>query len=210
MRHAHWTTTTILAAGLALAGTTAMAGTIVGSEHDFSADGWSGGEICLACHAPHNNQNATGELLWNHDITTASFTLYGSTTLDATPGEPAGTSKLCLSCHDGTLALDSFGGGAGTAGSITGGANFGTDLSNDHPISIAYDDVADGELKAPTTTVTIGDAAKSGTIAALLLNGGKVECESCHDVHNTDTIGGTQLLKMDTADSALCLACHVK
>ena len=43
----------------------ASAGTITGSAHDFSGDGWSGGEVCKTCHAPHNNLNAAGSLLWN-------------------------------------------------------------------------------------------------------------------------------------------------
>lgn len=187
------------------------AGTIVGSDHDFSSTGWAGGEICVACHAPHNNQNAQGELLWNHDPTMASFTVYDSNSMSTTPGQPAGTSKLCLSCHDGTVALDSFGGGPGTtiSGTITGGANFGTDLSNDHPISFPYPaDPAAEELAATNTIVTFGDGS-SGTISDML-DGGSVQCQSCHDVHNTRTAAGTELLLIDNNGSGLCLTCHTK
>ena len=179
---------------------------IVGSAHDFSSAGWNtSGEICIACHTPHNAM-AGYEPLWNHDVTVASFTLYSSDTLDATPGQPDGVSKLCLSCHDGTVALDSFGGFIGTTDYITGDALLGTSLSNDHPISFAYDtalSIADGELADPSTVVS----GLGGTIDADMLFGGQMECASCHDVHGS---GESHLLVMDNAASALCLLCHLK
>ena len=191
----------------------ASAGTIVGSAHDFSTNGWSGGEVCKTCHAPHNNLNTTG-LLWNHAQTVATFTLYSSPTMNATTGQPAGTSKLCLSCHDGPVALDSFGGATGTS-FIGTGDRIGTALGNDHPISITYDAAlvtADGSLALVTKPVTIGSGgqSKTGTVQSMLLTADKVECASCHDVHNTYTTGGDNLLKVSNANSALCLTCHTK
>ncbi|MDH5630289.1 MAG: cytochrome c3 family protein, partial [Gammaproteobacteria bacterium] len=121
-----------------------------------------------------------------------------------------GVSLLCLSCHDGTVAVDSFGGATGTT-FVPTTANLGDILSNDHPISVTYDDVADTELHAATTTITIGDGgAVSGTIDSLLLAAGEVQCSSCHDVHNTNAVTGTQLLLKSNAGSALCLTCHNK
>lgn len=208
LRHA------VVAAVSALAAQAVLAGTIVGSAHDFASQTWSGGQICIACHAPHNNLNATGTLLWNHTSTTASYTLYSSPTMQTTMPQPGSSSKLCLSCHDGTVALDSYGGRTPTAGTITGTANFGTDLSNDHPIGITYDAAlvtSDGGLKAITTSATIGAGAqtKTGTIDSNLLYSGKVECSSCHDVHNTYT-NGAKLAKITITGSALCLTCHSK
>jgi predicted CXXCH cytochrome family protein len=183
---------------------------IAGSAHDFSAESWNtGGEICAPCHTPHNaNTSETDAPLWDHAVTTATFTLYDSDTLDATVGQPSGISKLCLSCHDGTVALDSFGGSTGST-SLTGDASFGTDLSNHHPVSLTYDATlvaADGELNAVTTTTSLG-----GTIAEDLLFGSgsdQLECASCHDVHDRDENG--MLLVIDNANSALCLTCHDK
>ena len=205
LRHA------LVAAISALAAHAAMAGTIVGSAHDFSGSGWAAGQICIACHAPHNNVNAAGSLLWNHASTAATYTLYSSPTLNSAMPQPGGTSKLCLSCHDGTVALSSYGGTTGTV-FITGPANFGTDLSNDHPIGITYDPVADVGLKAVSTAATIGSGGqvKTGTIDTMLLYAGKVECSSCHDVHNTYTAGTAPLVKIDNAVSALCTTCHIK
>ena len=215
-------TTAILGSALLFASwvpSAAMAGTIVGSPHDFSGQGWSGGEICVACHTPHNADTTTAEApLWNHALTTSTFTVYTTGTMDSAPGQPDGISKLCLSCHDGTVALDSFGGASG-ASFISGPALLGTDLSNDHPISMTYDAalaVTDPGLNNPTTkVVTVGTApfTATGTVTAVMLSAGKVQCSSCHDVHNNEVIGGapgSPLLRLSKAGSAICLACHNK
>jgi predicted CXXCH cytochrome family protein len=199
----------------------AMAGTIVGSAHDLSARGWSGGQICVVCHTPHfANVSVADAPLWNHAITTKTYQLYASGTLNAVTGQPTGVSKLCLSCHDGTVALDSFG---GTTGVDTIGAQFAVgagpnDLRDDHPISITYDTAlatADGALFDPATraaTIGSGTQTKTGTIATTMLYGGQVQCASCHDVHNAFTAGAApnRLLKVTKAGSALCLTCHNK
>ena len=204
-----------------MASTQVLAGTITNSAHDFSADGWSGGRICIACHTPHNSDTTVSDApLWNHEITASTFTMYARTSLDGViTGQPDGVSKLCLSCHDGTVALDSFGGATGTS-SIPGTKNLGTDLSNDHPISITFNATtaaSDGGLHNPVTTnVTIGTGGtktKTGSIDAVMLSNGTVQCSSCHDVHNTFTVPGKvgePLLKVSKAGSTLCLTCHDK
>lgn len=194
----------------------ASAGTITGSAHDFSASAWSGGRICVACHAPHKTDTSVASApLWNHAMTTATYNLYSSATLKATVSQPGGNSKLCLSCHDGTVAVDSFGGTTGTT-TISSGANIGTDLKKSHPIGFTYDAAlatAQGALHNPDTkNVTIGSGSqtKTGTLKSVLLYSGKMECGSCHDVHNTFTVGGagSGLVKVDQAGSKICLACH--
>jgi predicted CXXCH cytochrome family protein len=192
-----------------------LAGTIVGSEHDFSTTGWAGGQICIACHTPHKAITSVADApLWNHALSNQTYTLYASPTLNATLTQPGGGSKLCLSCHDGTVALNSFGGTTGTIFIGNGAANIGTSLADDHPLGFLYDAAlvtADPSLAPTTKAVTIGSGTqtKSGTIANNLLFGGKLECASCHDVHNTFT-AGTHLLKVSNAGSALCLTCHQK
>lgn len=185
---------------------------ITGSDHDFSSKSWNpGGQICIVCHTPHNSLS-TLVPLWNHNTTAATFTLYASPTLNATVGAPEASSKACLSCHDGTVALDSFGGSAGT-NFMTGGDKLGTDLSNDHPVSFTYSAAlatTDGGLYDPTTkTVT---ALGGKTVDAAMLVGHKVECASCHDVHRNkgDSPTAGELLLVNNAGSKLCLTCHNK
>ena len=180
---------------------------ITGSAHDFSGETWNpSGEICITCHTPHD-ADASNTPLWNHEVTVATFTIYSSTTLDATTGQPDGASKLCLSCHDGTVALDNFGGNTTGTNFATGNELIGTDLSDDHPVSFTYDATlasTDGELKDPTTA----NSGLGSTIDADLLKAHKMECASCHDVHNGS--GVSKLLVKSNSGSALCLTCHSK
>ncbi len=106
-------------------------------------------------------------------------------------------------------------------------ANIGTDLTNDHPISIPYNapnadpDKNPGSLRQTTTALTgtwlvrDSDGVTGPTIGDLLRNG-KVECPSCHDPHADNPIagGGQHPLFLrrvgGNTDSALCLTCHAK
>jgi predicted CXXCH cytochrome family protein len=185
---------------------------IAGSGHDFSTQTWNtSGEICIVCHAPHNaNTTVANAPLWNHTLSaTANYTLYAvGGTMNATVGQPDGSSKLCLSCHDGTVALENFGGVASGTHLITGGALLSTSLANDHPISITYDAAlatTDGGLFNPVTTQS---GINGGTITNTMLIAGKMQCSSCHDVHNSS--GVANLLIKSNQGSALCLTCHNK
>lgn len=208
----------ILASSLLFPVLPAYSGQVAGSAHDFTTTGWSGGEICVACHTPHNADSAQAAQLWNHAVSTTNFSMYSSPSLDATgTGQPGGISRLCLSCHDGTVGVDSFGGTTGST-FMTGEKVVGSggNLADDHPISIRYDtalSLSDGSLKDPAiTTTTVGLAgskSRTGTVDQLLLIDGTVQCTSCHDVHNNFT-AGEPLLRISTAGSQLCLTCHDK
>ncbi|MFH1851497.1 MAG: cytochrome c3 family protein [Candidatus Neomarinimicrobiota bacterium] len=187
---------------------TMVFGQIAGSAHDFSASSWnSSGEICIVCHTPHNaNTNVTGAPLWNHQVTSSTYTLYSSFSVDASMGQPSGSSKLCLSCHDGTVAVDNFGSVTTGTTDISSANEIGTSISDDHPISFTYDDAlatSDGGLYAPTTV----NSGLGSTIDADLLADHKLECSSCHDVHDN---GSGSFLVMANDASALCLTCHNK
>ena len=202
---------TVLSVALILVLSTFLFGqNIAGSAHDFSGESWNAtGEICIVCHTPHHaDVSVVDAPLWNHQVTTATFTLYTSSTLTATDiGQPDGSSKLCLSCHDGTIAVDNFGGQSGGTEFVTGDDLIGTDLSDDHPVSFTYDAAlatADGGLFDPTTQ----SSGMGGTINEDMLIGNKLQCASCHDVHNGS--GVAKLLLKSNASSALCLTCHNK
>lgn len=182
---------------------------ITGSAHDFSAAGWNAtSEICIVCHTPHNADSTVAGIapLWNHELTVSTFTPYSSATLNATVGQPGGVSILCLSCHDGSVALDSFGGAAGGTPMSVTTALLGTDLTNDHPVSFTYDSalyVTDGELVDPG----LGGTGIS-PLPLFGVSSNQLECATCHDVHNNGSFG--KMLRMGNTNSALCLTCHAK
>lgn len=204
-------------------GASVAPGNIEYTHHGFGGPGPEY-QICQPCHTPHHaDASAQGAPLWNHEITSASFSQYSSATMNATVGQPSGVTKLCLSCHDGTVAVDSFSGTSGTwyVGGWRGKGLIGTDLSRHHPVSFRYDPnlaTADGGLHDPETT----PSGLGGTISQDLLRQGRLECVACHDVHVSratyctdchpgggDYVETVSLWKPNTR-SALCLTCHKK
>jgi len=192
------------------------AGTIAGSAHDFRGYLWNeSGEICKPCHTPHHTK-ALPAPLWNHELSTETYAMYDSTqspTMDADVSiQPSGSSKICLSCHDGTVALENYGDIEEGTIFLYGDVLIGTNLSDDHPISFVYNTALateDGELYDPATKLS-GVVGSMGTIHDDMLFQGRLECSSCHDVHNTRAVAGTKLLLKDNIGSALCLTCHDK
>ena len=203
-------------AGLFFAGTAYAQSPMVGSAHDLQAEISSLNDVCSVCHLPHANSvtGANGGMLWNHELSTAGpYTIYQSDL--TTGGQPGPVSQLCLSCHDGTVAVDSFFGGNSMIGTYTnGGTAFGTSLADDHPIGMVYDPTR-SEMAALATAVTWNAAGEpDGTIEDMVFGGTDiVECASCHDVHNTQSADGSLgdgLLRVDNTNSGLCTTCHLK
>ena len=194
---------------------------ISGSVHDLNsyvpAITMPDARICVACHTPHN-ANTTVAPLWNHAASAGGHTAYDSGTIDATDlAAPTGISFMCLGCHDGSAALDSFGAGTRTDNTpgtvtLTGTALVDIDLSNDHPISFTYDTALAGvdvELHDPSGTAS----GLGGNIDVDMLFGlgnDQLECSSCHDVHNGPSVVEAPLLIKTNASSQLCLTCHDK
>ncbi len=261
--------------GALFAGSSAFAQSVVGSKHDFTSGGGAQNtttatdEVCVFCHTPHGADTTAPVPLWNKVLNSneARFTRYSTL---ATPSfdsleAPVGSVSLaCLSCHDGTQAMDVVLNQPGSGGYNAAGAeidpaivkmtgtpipNLSEDLSNDHPVSMQYggggasdadgDGVFAGTLGDPDfndpVKATIngqaiwwvdsgGGTAETREKTDMLLytrsdaigGGGTVEpfveCGSCHDPHNSDTAGGTQVsfLRTSNAASAVCTACHTK
>lgn len=209
-------------------------------------------EICIYCHTPHGGKKAIQDdtaPLWNRAYTPGTFTLYASYTLDATPSQPTSVSKACLSCHDGTLGLNQLinnaGPGSGTnpangtdtkvggAGATNDMALIGTDLRDDHPVSIVYADAKSYGTGAAIGTDSHAAGFRAATTAGtrpIIVNGSitlplygadtataKVECASCHDPHEersktgaTDPTKSVYFLRIANDGSQLCLTCHLK
>ncbi len=207
-------------------------------EHIISTGAGNGqgtSEICVFCHTPHHTNTVSNlKPLWNRGTQAGNFTAYGTTLAGTTiaNSDIGSTSLACLSCHDGTTTFDNLVNAPGKKQLTTGGAdqgwtfwdaavpgvvsdfmtsgrlNIGMNLSNDHPVSVAYtagvaglrpttDVIANidvsADLAASTATFDNGNLTKnlwaikgyissSATIADLLRNN-KVECSSCHDPH---------------------------
>lgn len=181
---------------------------LVNSLHNMSASGpgtvraSSEQEICIFCHTPHNSKPDSP--LWNRNDPGAFYNLYTSSTNQAATIQPTGSSLLCLSCHDGTIALGnvlsrttdiSFTGGITQM--PTGSSNLSTDLSDDHPISFHYSSAlatADGQLKDPALVTH-----------PVSLENGYVQCTSCHDPHTNIY---SDFLVTSNQYSELCFKCH--
>lgn len=140
-----------------------LAGSVVNTMHNLSASGpgsvtaVSEDQVCVFCHTAHSSSSTLP--LWNRSASAASYVPYTSTTAVAAPGQPTGDSLLCLSCHDGTIALGELisrtSNVAMSGGVVTmpaGDTRIGFDLTHDHPISFAYTSTLagqNGELLTP-------------------------------------------------------------
>ncbi len=207
----------LLLAGAVAAG--AKPSDVVRSRHDLSIGGGAASRAttetqpCVFCHTPHDANPA--RQLWNHRASAATYATYGSSSFQSgtTAGtfntfagtrapQPSGSAKLCLSCHDGTIATNATinDGTIALSGSafVPATANLGTDLSNDHPVSFARN-AANNQVADPPPA----DAVRLETGTRY------VQCVACHDPHSEriDPTAGKFLVKVNRG-SALCIACH--
>ncbi len=137
---------------------------ISGSKHDLGTNGAGQGagtsattEVCVFCHTPHGSDISVSAPLWNKALPSTAYTRYsslGTATLDGSEVAVGSVSLACLSCHDGTQAMDVLINAPGSGGYNATGAELdtvsigvmtgtpipvlGDDLRNDHPVSIAY------------------------------------------------------------------------
>ncbi len=193
---------------------------LLNTKHNLSTSGTgsikatsvSETQTCVFCHVPH--LASTAGPLWNRRTPANTYTPYSSTTTNAVVGQPDGTSLLCLSCHDGTIALGELTSRGATIVSMTGGvgvgvmpagvSNIGIDLSNDHPVSFVYN------AALVTADSTTNELANPATLTGKVKLHGptqKMQCSSCHDAH--DNSFGKFLVQTNAA-SALCIVCHTK
>ncbi|MFZ4858570.1 MAG: cytochrome c3 family protein [Desulfuromonadaceae bacterium] len=246
-----------LMAGAAYAGINAGEG-ITGSLHDMNYSRISGTpdefkRACVFCHTPHNAKNdktyTTNAPLWNRvDTTLTAPTPYtwaapANAAYEAdgkTPkiliGDPLlGPTRLCMGCHDGSIAVDSHGSKTGLIKMPTTSKAYVKDLTITHPIGFDYDAAyaARGVNELiPSTghfiTGAVGQAFKTqaadrpaaltagGKLISDTLYGGTMTCASCHEVHNTNNakpvVPGAYnyFLRAQEEGSAICLSCHIK
>lgn len=171
-------------------------------------------QICVFCHHPHRSSGSgtiwTNEVLWNQENNNVDFATYTSLTLNATSVNVDSTqsmrSYLCLACHDGDIANGALIAAPREGTNITTGftlswGNLGPTLEDDHPVNIDYDLNTDAGLAAGTAVNTAGYP----------LYAGKVQCATCHDVHNgaNSELTVQFMRKADwNANSLICVTCH--
>lgn len=196
------------------------------TKHNFSSSTYSPNafffgtrQLCVFCHTPHGGDQSIAQL-WNHESNEAqSYQIYNSNTLDMSITQPHKGSTVCLSCHDGTIAVNSlnnlpgpskagnYGSPGGSAldasGRLTSSSDayVGLDLSDDHPVGITYDASKDPTGFYPKTGNNQNYPDK------LLSEDLYVECSSCHDPHDNTY---SNFLVESNAGSQLCLRCHSK
>ncbi|MFQ5913702.1 MAG: cytochrome c3 family protein [Nitrospinota bacterium] len=215
-----------IVAALARAPSAWAAEAVTGTKHDFS-DLSKAGHICFTCHYPH--KAGQSQLIWNHQYSANSFSwtdatqTTGLTTLPTNIGTPwSGPTKLCLSCHDGSVAIgDVMAPGMtdwSTTDFVTGNRQVATatgDLSGNHPVEAPYpyngvqntyngittgaDVNIPGFVATPAVVKIFADSAAVGP------NNRGIECPSCHNPHD-DSNG--KFLRVDKG--AICQNCHAK
>lgn len=226
-----------------------------GNKHNLSSDNTGPGvtykadiagsdyrkdQVCVYCHTPHN---AGKTALWHRNDYGRTFGHYSSTSLvidnpsvKATSDyrEPTGSSRLCLSCHDGLTAL-----GDVTTGSaiefpvgfdtIGGLAKFDATKvkSGHHPVSFIYNAGVLGALATKgigTYKLPTDASVPAGVKAKVRLDRSqRMQCTTCHDPHQNQSddaaeiVPGRKLVPFWTyggggnavADhDAVCNACH--
>jgi hypothetical protein len=195
-----------------------------GNRHNLSVTGTGAikslteNRICVFCHTPH--MAYPGTPLWNHTMSVASYTVSNppgvtGTQLSTPQNPPDGDSKLCLSCHDGTVpigAVQNIDGHPGTvsvSGTLpavgNGSTNLGTNLSGHHLVSIEYNQTLKDAKDLQCPSIGYSLLSPSGTAAAYLrptsnsYAGGAtqkgVQCTSCHDPHYDPIPGTTTFLR---------------
>jgi len=186
--------------------------------HDMSPSGGSPvkGTVsasCMYCHAPHSGVGLPGNTpLWSQTLSTQTYSqTYTSKSLQNVTQQPAlgSASNLCLSCHDGTVALGQtvpYGQLQMSGKTLPIAADlFGPNLQGSHPFSFKLPLVDSPDLVATLiSSHTTNDPLKQVT----LINN-NVECTSCHTPHvqAIDPVSKNFLLR-DSSSGQLCLSCH--
>lgn len=174
-------------------------------------------QICKFCHIPHNP--VVPVPLWGHQLSAVSqyrtpemATGHGDRVLSP---QPDGASRLCLSCHDGTVALGDVAGERSPIPMIGGDrltpdrpGFIGTDLSGSHPVSfvvpadLGEDTGRDMGLRSLSAIESDSDVR--------LDDAGKMQCTTCHDPHSDLFFrpGEVPHFWVKPSVDEVCLTCH--
>ena len=178
----------------------------IGSGSAVNASGSLG---CTFCHAPHSGLGGVTPL-WNQTLSAQTYTPYTSTTYKQqgnTQPILGVTSSLCLSCHDGTVAVGQSAvfGKIPVQGTMNPMDVLGTNLGGSHPFSLVLPIKDSPDLVASL----VAQGVTADTTGAIKLVNGNIECTSCHNPHvqGIDPIAQNFLVR-DSSNGQMCMACH--
>ena len=201
---------------------------VFGSAHDFKTQlGGASYTLCNFCHVAHKFGSAPtgpGYLLWNHTLSNvASYGVYTSDSMSSQPTDLGGqlvVSNLCLSCHDGTVAVNSWYEGQSGAtfqplptGTVFVGDDMTVrDLTKQHPVNFTYPDA--------TTAAQIGMQPAASTTSVdgqgnVPMFAGRMQCATCHDPHAGPSSGAHLFFRTfpstpaQTQPGSSCVYCHL-
>jgi hypothetical protein len=197
---------------------------VIGTLHNLSVSGpgeikaVSETEVCKFCHVPHNALEPSP--LWGHALSEAVYATpevsKGRGAREAAP-QPDGSSRLCLSCHDGTVALGDIAGErrpikmVGDSRLPPRARGFiGTDLTGSHPISFVVPDGDPNEGPTDLDTRLRPLSAVTADPQIRLDSHGKMQCTTCHDAHSDQHYqeGSVPHFWVKPSVSEVCLTCH--
>jgi predicted CXXCH cytochrome family protein len=186
---------------------------ISGSRHDLSINGQgpvkaaTENQVCVFCHAPHGASPAVP--LWNHTLSQSIYTPYNSSTfVQTSPQMVSQRSKLCLSCHDGSIAelgQTVNNGLIATTGPMpsTGLVGKNSSLSSDHPFGFQMPAVDDGEI-----SLSLAAPQPKTNDPAVKLYNNAIECVTCHEPHDPGRDTAFEFMVRSNNNGAICIACH--
>jgi hypothetical protein len=213
----------ILAMGMA-AQVPAQNKSVIATVHNLSSSGpgevraLGESQVCKFCHIPHNPVAASP--LWGQSLSRAQYlTPSVESGLGAkTPApQPDGSSRLCLSCHDGTVALGDVRGRSQPIPFASGQrlrpgqrGFLGTDLTGSHPISFSVPTtdpnpgVGERDMGLRATQATTSDDEVKLDAA------GKMQCTTCHDPHSDQYYqpGKVPRFWVKPTVQEVCITCH--
>jgi predicted CXXCH cytochrome family protein len=184
---------------------------VVNSKHNignYTGNGGAvgGGDVCYFCHAAHNT--LTLAPLWARNSPgPGGYTTYSSGTISVNIGGFIDDfSRACMSCHDGSIAVNQtikgkLGTNAGNVYILNGNAKVGPDLSNDHPVSLTWAaDATNGLLATAPAPFRLYNTSRNGTAI-----NNAITCGTCHAVHDTTY---SKFLRANPNASGFCSLCH--
>lgn len=185
-----------------------------------------GRQICIFCHTPHNSNNSTEQTpLWNRQFSQQTFSRYSSATLQirlnaaisspaqyTSGAQPDGSSKLCLSCHDGVSQLGAVLRNGPITMDVSGGNTITTIASfnpstnkmktGHHPVSFVYN----GSIQQAISSARLTGGFKLPTAVpqVKLDKNNKMQCTTCHNPHQNQSDNDTCY---DTGNFNAIVAC---